>query len=293
MFIESVEDLYYVSSTVLMLVWVLIYNWQRKKNVKLLVELDEIVEKRSQNVNVSQNYHQTSAKIDDLMETVHLIMMQTLVPFVVIAYISILVYKQLFWDYISNSFCYIFSATLHFNLGTPVGFLIGTIVQIATVFITTDLFIATLMVISQLRFFEVDFILDLKQSLKQLNDEIALAKQNEKLPINESGNLKRNLIDLMQFFSTAKEFIKCFDDVNDPLVYVYILYASMSFGGLLFQIRNILIAHSMIGILQVLVPASISVFWLCYFCYFGYRKVERIEELGDDIQKLNIAYLQL
>ncbi|XP_055310942.1 uncharacterized protein LOC129573841 isoform X2 [Sitodiplosis mosellana] len=267
MFIESVEDLYYVSSTVLMLVWVLIYNWQRKKNVKLLVELDEIVEKRSQNVNVSQNYHQTSAKIDDLMETVHLIMMQTLVPFVVIAYISILVYKQLFWDYISNSFCYIFSATLHFNLGTPVGFLIGTIVQIATVFITTDLFIATLMVISQLRFFEVDFILDLKQSLKQLNDEIALAKQNEKLPINESGNLKRNLIDLMQFFSTAKEFIKCFDDI--------------------------LIAHSMIGILQVLVPASISVFWLCYFCYFGYRKVERIEELGDDIQKLNIAYLQL
>ena len=53
MYIESVEDLYYVSSTLLMLTWISIYTWQRQKYVKLLVELDGIVEKSKKNTSES------------------------------------------------------------------------------------------------------------------------------------------------------------------------------------------------------------------------------------------------
>lgn len=64
-----------------------------------------------QTVDISQTYQQTSVKLDDLMGAVHVIMMQTFVPFVVIAYITILAYKLLFWDYVSNSFLEIFPTT--------------------------------------------------------------------------------------------------------------------------------------------------------------------------------------
>lgn len=102
---------------------------------------------------------------------------------------------------------FIFSSLrLHFDLDTPIGFFISTIVQIATILIATELFIATLLIISQLQFFEADFIADLKLSLQKLNDEIALAKGNEKLVhIDETGDLKTKLVNLMQFFSEAKK----------------------------------------------------------------------------------------
>lgn len=61
------------------------------------------------------------------------------------------------------------------------------------------------MVVTQLRFFEAVFIVDLKQSIKQLDEEIALRSANEKVSIDEQSEPKKKLVDLMQFYSEAKE----------------------------------------------------------------------------------------
>lgn len=101
-------------------------------------------------------------------------------------------------------------ASLRFDLERPSGFLISTIVQIATVHITSEIFLIILMVIAQLRLFEADFILDLKQNLKELNEKMTLGNGNEKLTADDRDEIKKKLVDLMQFYAEAKELSICF-----------------------------------------------------------------------------------
>lgn len=81
------------------------------------------------------------------------------------------------------------------------------IMQLPPIFLTAELFTCTHVLIVGFCLSVTDFVLDIEENLRRLNKNIA-GDKNKKLTIKEQTELRKNIFDIIEFHSEAKELSK-------------------------------------------------------------------------------------
>lgn len=101
-----------------------------------------------------------------------------------------------------------------FDCNTPVGYLGCITSQAATVFVGGELFVCTLTLTVGFCLFVTDFILDLEENLRQLN-EIISTTSNDALNIEDHLEAREKFFGIIQFHAEAKRQVEWKIDVTE------------------------------------------------------------------------------
>lgn len=161
------------------------------------------------------------------------------------------------------------------NGKTLTGYLISSFIEAVLVYVSGAIAVITLILIVGFCLFAVGFVSDIEENLRQLNDDLIVSNEKEltseerlnvkkRYNIEKQLNIRKRLTDIMAFHSEAKEFSDVlqvsfdhililnfllslfrfttkFFDINTGVIFVYLLYTSMSFCILLMQMNMVII----------------------------------------------------
>lgn len=86
------------------------------------------------------------------------------------------------------------------------------VIQSATIFAASALFVVTLILVIGICNFGVSFVSDIEENLRNLNDDIVLPTE-QKLSLTEWTEIRAKFIEIIQFHADAKE-LSIFDSTK-------------------------------------------------------------------------------
>lgn len=91
-----------------------------------------------------------------------------------------------------------------FDYHNPIGYAVSFLIQSATIFAASALFVVTLILVIGICNFGVSFVSDIEENLRKLNDDIVLSTE-QTLSSAKWTEIRAKFIDIIQFHADAKE----------------------------------------------------------------------------------------
>lgn len=204
-------------------------------------------------------YQKTNENVEKFTKIAFMLMTQMLVPFFTISHIAMSIFNYVHSNYSRDAFEQIYPATwvthhinkfwiLHtlwnpndttgsngfssyilrypFDWQTPTGFLVCAATQAATVFARGQLIICTLSLVAGFSMFVSDFVSDMEEVLRDLNNDLTARKMEL---FRQRNDIKKKFVGFIQLDAQAKELgisikTKCWSVVNTIYFQIYQLF---------------------------------------------------------------------
>lgn len=222
---EFTGSFYFMCVSLLAFSWHSNYLWKSDEYAELFHDFDKIIERRklkpliyvennnyiyfisklgSQTPVVKMIYQTTLQKLEILTKKTHFYLMRTSVPIFTTLDMVLSMIGYMFFEVDPNSFQLTYLGSFPINWKTPSGYLMVGTFEAVSILAAAEMYAITLVLNLGYCYILSDFVMDLEESLAQLNQEF-IAMSNQNFNVKRQIGIKRKLHDIFQFNAEARE----------------------------------------------------------------------------------------